>query len=147
MKEFKFRAWHKKAESFLCWDWLKGLEKGFHIMVPVRKGKDKKEDVVHIEMSHQKHFGDASECIWEDTDLILEQDTGLKDKKGVDIYEGDICAMLSSVRKEIIFKDGAFGWMDLGDFITFGGHSHFDKIMENIEVVGNIHENPELLED
>jgi len=76
-----------------------------------------------------------------------EQFTGLRDKNSREIYEGDICQFSSLSKRTIVFKDGAFGYEEIKDFIAFGGHYHFYSIMAEIEVLGNIHENPELLKE
>ena len=74
-------------------------------------------------------------------DIELMQYTGLKDMDGKEIYEGDI--LFESFREEyfkVVFENGSFraeadGYsLDLEDY---------DDICE---VVGNIYENPELME-
>ena len=67
------------------------------------------------------------------------QYTGLKDKNGKMIFEGDICLFPSGRKKEIIFRNGAFGYETNDEHI----HLWFD----GVEIIGNIHENPELLEE
>lgn len=86
-------------------------------------------------------------------DDIIEQYTGLKDKNNKEIYEGDI------VEEEIDFNskmtDGVFKYKVYwdSDTLTWGlepigfGSIHNDlwECNQSIEVIGNIHENKELL--
>ena len=82
-------------------------------------------------------------------DVVLMQATGLQDKKGVDIYEGDIIKTgetvdwLNEDMGVIRFLDGAF-FIDYHNLDT--EFDYIGNISLPIEVVGNIYENPELLE-
>src|SRR5699024_4737643 len=84
--------------------------------------------------------------------LILMQYTGLKDKNGTEIYEGDILSTdLDRPYLIVEFRNGAFMFQchdngkDYYDFMaTTGENSNFTKYHE---VIGNIYENPELLSD
>lgn len=75
--------------------------------------------------------------------VIYMQYTGLKDKNGKEIYEGDILEDKWGYRFPVFFEDGCYK-TDSEDF---------EKVNErqinyhNLKVNGNIYENPELLEE
>lgn len=90
-------------------------------------------------------------------DMILMQYTGLKDRQGVEIYEGDIISRTHSKDHKYDSKQGLrFGAVvfTMGMFIVEYTPHEFQESLtyftDNVfdcgsEVIGNIHENPELL--
>ena len=67
----------------------------------------------------------------------LMQSTGLKDKNGKDIYEGDI------IKGEHLIGEWVSGVDMLPTGVWFGG-ARFSEI-KDFEIIGNLYENPNLL--
>jgi len=77
---------------------------------------------------------------------ILMQYTGLKDKNGVEIYEGDITNFGVIEWCENIGFDGGGGNHSGFYFKRCAGELEYHDNMDECEVIGNIYENPKLLE-
>jgi hypothetical protein len=82
----------------------------------------------------------------------LMQYTGLKDKNGVEIYEGDIYCTYGGHKGFIVsFQSGSFTGMGIGDpreplpLGWDGDDDDSEWVSEKVEIIGNIHQNPDLL--
>jgi len=95
----------------------------------------------------------TDETFYFDTNLLVSKDgkdtweimqfTGLKDKNGKDIYGGDIVILLCDGEKRMCEVKQNKTYCTLDGGILGAGELQ----TENIEVIGNIYENPELLDD
>ncbi|MGH1637364.1 YopX family protein, partial [Enterococcus avium] len=120
-----FRAWWIQDEVMTHIDTLEFLQGG----IRVSDG-----------CWHEKFLGD---------EVILMQSTGLKDKNGVEIFEGDI--VLFTIEDGFDYVYGKPGRINLslqwgaGVRASSRGNYPLRKCRE-VRIIGNIYENPELLE-
>jgi len=129
MREIKFRAWLKEERKMV------NVETLFIGINRLCFGNSKTEDLF---------FRDFEE-------VELMQYTGLKDKNGKEIYEGDIVLIkldeTSTWHKTVVgFKKGAFiaNLIDKEDYVYIFHHGFTG---DDFEIIGNVYENKNLLEE
>lgn len=128
MREIKFRAWDRITKTMRTMD-----NPNYTTTGPGWK---------------TKYFGDLQ---WFFSDFVgdfeLMQYTGLKDKKGKDIYEGDIVKWNPwRSGNEDAWHNGQIMWHEQGKWCIKENYINTPiGVYHRIEVIGNIYENPELL--
>lgn len=131
----KFRAWDKK----------------YKMMMKVNK-INFEENTAWLEADNGDHESRHT-LTRELKDILLMQSTGLHDKNGVEIYEGDIVRWFSTVLEKsewtgTVIRDGAEMCIQTSKISrTSGGMLNVLARDEAIKVIGNVYEQPELLEE
>lgn len=117
MREIKFRAWDKKYNKWLA--------KGFTLL-----GEVTCFDLIGMSLQELEPKTSTLERL---NDVVLQQYTGQKDKKGREIYEGDV-----------LDNDNVVLWSN-EQSCFFCGQVPLCMSNSHREIIGNIHQNPELL--
>lgn len=128
-REIKFRAWDKKSKCMAKLIGFKDLEKA-------------------IQVIYLDEDGDETFAIVDREQIELMQYTGLNDKNGKEIYEGDIVkAEESKIVCEVIYTEGAMFMLNWHD-TKWGNdeYHHYGLGAFTLEVIGSIYENKDLLE-
>ena len=145
MRKIKFRAWDKDNKE---------------MFEPPIQLNDSVYKMIIVDVQEDKtHFAKI-----ENAEIM--QYTGLKDKNGKEIYEGDIITFEDMGeegyeyiegfdfvnRASVVFENGRWELDNLASHNSSvleemnSCHEDFITVFENCEVIGNVHQNPELLE-
>lgn len=127
MREIKFRVWNEDTKE----------------MLEIQKHSFKTNKSMPYGWNMQYEFDG------------LMQYTGLKDKHGKEIYEGDLCKSYNGYIQEVVWKDNS--WMyKMKVNKKYQGEAYVEIVYSSMgdtshrnfgdEIIGNIYENPELVE-
>ena len=120
MRENKFRAWKKE-----------GTQEMFHKVLAI----DWYNDEIKIEYTGYRIDEDKL------SNFELMQYTGVKEKNGVEIYEGDIVRYFRNELAVIVYRNGGVDIRSL----SWGDCEPLQRRLGEIEVIGNIYQNKELI--
>ncbi|MFC1622135.1 YopX family protein [Patescibacteria group bacterium] len=124
-RRFEFRVWHKEKEYM-------------YRNVAIGVGKSK----IGYRLSGKKRY------VWEEEgNIVVNQYTGYNDSKGEPIFDGDILKFGANggYLATVLWDDYKFTFKIKGESTYTDKFGHWGRV-SNVKVIGNIYENPELLE-
>nr|DAY07443.1 MAG TPA: YopX protein [Caudoviricetes sp.] len=132
----KFRAWHKTGEEMGRIAFIRYKESG---------------EIVHLSFRRNIYNGNIYGGLVKLDEIELMQSTGLEDKNGKEIFEGDVVRQVrtqpttenETITGVVTMLEGA--WLIMNDCEQLASYL-WSETDEN-EIIGNIYENPELLEE
>ena len=129
MRDIKFRAWDEKNEMMVTDFYVNGH--GSHNCVNGQRGSAFRFD---------------KEGPFFCPKLFVMQFTGLLDRSGVEIYEGDILLNRTGTRAQALSEGCTYIFSGAGGsrWSSYRMPAEFSK-PDNWEVIGNIYQNPELI--
>lgn len=149
-REIKFRVWDKKTDKMYYL--TEGKDHGIDYQISIWAGGF---ELIDISINGTTVISGRDNTItgYRD-DGVLMQFTGLQDKNGREIFEGDIVKVdddwdeygwMAGEIREVYFFDGSYR---LKPPRTDVGRGHtLEDGTDGLSVIGNIYENPELLEE
>ncbi len=116
MREIKFRAWGKENKEIY------------------------EPDLIYDGKSAELNKSPDLQDVDSNNDVLMQY-TGLKDKNGKEIFEGDICRLDDNEP-----EDGEIGWIDDGwYFRNYCSNEALGALYPRLKIIGNIYENKDLL--
>lgn len=119
----KYRAWDKELQTMLdvsLIDFKKGVLVGEHW-----------------------EFGETNFMSFDE--IVIMQTTGLLDKNGKEIFEGDILGTKDGLLNGVVEYRSDLG-MWTNSLIRYNNFERLCTVANSREIIGNVYENPEILE-